>query len=149
MNIKSMLYAVSLVAIGVSPAYAYTYGSVKVDCQDKCSEVPIGAVCDAYVQHSRPVSIACDDTATPGYGRQKPCGPGIYCTTYGTIRQQDPVGAYCQPGDGNDAIVTCVYPPPEYFDDEGNPIEESDPAWQDKVQHNGDPLPEPPVEEQE
>jgi hypothetical protein len=148
MNVRyGILGVASLLTLFASPAFA-TYGTVKVDCGESCFDVVVGAVCDAYVQHARPVSIACDDTATPGYGRQKPCGNGIYCTSYGTLQQSDPVGAYCAPGPGNDAIVTCVYPPPETLDADGEPVEDSDPAPGDKVPSDSSPPP-PPTDDAE
>jgi hypothetical protein len=124
------LFSAALLALTASPALA-EYGSVKVECGSSCLDVVVGEVCDAYVQHSRPVAIACDDTATPGYGRTSVCGNGT-CTSYGTLLQSDPVGAYCAAGRGNDAIVTCVYPPPEPPDVEDDD-EYVEPGAEDKI----------------
>lgn len=135
------VFAASILTLISSPAFA-SFGSVKVDCGDSCFDVVVGAVCDAYVQHSRPVAIACDDTATPGFGRKHVCGKnGITCTSYGTLLQSDPVGAYCKPGPGNDAIVTCVSGSIDPMADEGSedPEEDTEPGAEDKVESDATP----------
>jgi hypothetical protein len=95
----------SLLAITAGSALAE--GSVKLECWGNCGSVTLRQVCDRFSTTSQPVSIACDDTASPGssFGPQA-CG-GATCYPYGTLSQWDTVGAYCQDGGGNDAIVTC------------------------------------------
>lgn len=146
-NKLSFMVTASLLALSATPAFAASYGSVKVECGESCFDVVVGEVCDAYVQHSRPRAIACDDTATPGYGRSSKCGKGT-CRSYGTLRQSDPVGAYCEAGHGYDAIVTCQYG--ALIDSDGEEVsDDEDPVPQDKVQSDNSPEPEPEPEDGE
>jgi hypothetical protein len=137
----SALLGLMMAAIGASPALA-AVGAVKVECGESCDGIVLGAVCEAYVNHSRPVGIACDDTATPGYGVPHPCGTGT-CTSYGSLRGSDSLGAYCEAGHGNDAIVLCKYGP-DYTNEDLEEVDpDYDPDYEDKVRKPGD-MPEQP-----
>jgi len=137
------LFGFVLAALGASPAFA-AVGAVKVDCGESCDNIVLGVVCEAYVNHSRPVGIACDDTATPGYGVPHPCGGGT-CTSYGSLKGSDSLGAYCMPGPGNDAVVLCKYGS-DYTNEDLEEVDpDYDPDYEDKVRRPGD-APEEPIE---
>jgi hypothetical protein len=80
--------------------------AVKVECWGSdCNNVTLGQICaDPF---PTPVSIACDDTATPGkFFSVNSCGDAT-CAQYGGLFQTDKLGSYCADGTGYDAIVTC------------------------------------------
>ena len=88
---------------------ALASGSIKVECVGNCNNVNLGQVCDTYSINSRPIAIACDDTADPGAGGRVGCGTGsTACTPFGEIIRSDLVGAYCRDAGGNDVVVTCT-----------------------------------------
>lgn len=96
----------SFLALAAAPAFAE--GSVKVECQGNCATITLGQVCDKFGAGTNPVSISCDDTATPGSGTNTACGTGAgRCTSFGSIVRGDLVSAYCTDGGGNDVVVTC------------------------------------------
>lgn len=108
---RTMALVVGGVAVLASaPAFASTYGGIKVECWGNCSIVNLGQVCDSFSPGSIPISVACDDTANPGAGWRETCGGGATCTPYGGYARSDLLSAYCQDGAGNDAIVSCMAP---------------------------------------
>lgn len=109
---KSVLALVVASSLPLIPALASaeTYGSVKVECWGDCSRVLLGDVCDSFRTGSRPISVACDDTATPGTGASMACGNGATCIPWGTLLRTDSLGAYCADSGGNDAVVACGAP---------------------------------------
>jgi hypothetical protein len=78
--------------------------AVKVECQGPCDTVTMHDICGPLGLEA--VSLSCADTAV-GNGWDRSCGNGATCRDWGTLYPSDPLGAYCQDGDGYDAIVTC------------------------------------------
>jgi hypothetical protein len=93
--------------LALSAGSAFAEGSVKLECWGNCANVNLGQVCDRYSANSQPVSISCDDTASPGTSFGPIACGGSTCYPYGVLSRSDTVGAYCTDGGGNDAIVTA------------------------------------------
>jgi len=109
---KTVLALVVASSLPLVPALAsaQSYGSVKVECWGDCATVQLGDICDTFRVGSRPISVACDDTATPGVGLPTACGNGATCIPWGVLVRTDPLGAYCADGGGNDAVIACGAP---------------------------------------
>jgi hypothetical protein len=82
-------------------------GSVKVECLGNCNTIQLFQVCNTYLANSRPLAIACDDTAVGASFGTRTCGGG-HCRPYGGLVANDRVGDYCNDGPGYDAVVTCT-----------------------------------------
>lgn len=104
---EKQLVVSALFLISISSSVYALEGAVKVECWYNCDNVTLGQACDSFYAGSKPIAIACDDSADPGRGTQSRCGNG-FCTPYGALVRTDLVGAYCKDGGGNDAIVTCA-----------------------------------------
>ena len=104
--ILSLVYAVVSLWLASGNVHA-AVGSVKVECFGRCDLITLSQVCNTYSVGSRPIAIACDDTATPGAGAGSfQCGGGL-CRPFGNLSPNDLVSDYCSDGPGNDAVVTC------------------------------------------
>jgi hypothetical protein len=83
-------------------------GSVKVECFGRCDLITLSQVCDTYRAGSRPIAIACDDTAFGAAlgNLTHQCGGG-HCRQFGSLSSSDRVSDYCSDSPGYDAVVTC------------------------------------------
>jgi hypothetical protein len=106
-HILSLVCAV--VSLWLASGYVHAaVGSIKVECNGQCDRISLAHVCDTFSTGSKPIAIACDDTAVGATFGQTPCGsgPGV-CRPFGNLARSDLVSDYCNDGQGFDAVVTC------------------------------------------